>query len=89
MTGEDEVLRRLAPASARIDVCADETGALPRDERAPVVGLADDGIGGGEVADERRPLPGHVPIDGGLGTQRSSQISAATTEEGMSSHEKS
>jgi len=58
VTGEDEVLRRFTPTGARIDVCADETGTLPRDERAPVVGLADDGIGSGEVADDRRPRLG-------------------------------
>ena len=53
MAGEDEVLRGLAPARARVGIRADEPGALTDDQRAAVVGLADDGIGGGEVADER------------------------------------
>ena len=51
--GEDEVLRGLARACTRVDVAADEARTLAAHEVAAVVRLADDGVGGAEVADQR------------------------------------
>ena len=53
VAGEDEVLRGLARAGARVDVAADKAGALAAHQLAAVVGLADERVGGAEVADER------------------------------------
>ena len=51
--GEDEVLRGLARAGARVDVAAEQARALAGHEAAAVVRLADDGVGGAQVADQR------------------------------------
>ena len=53
MPGEDQVLRGLAGAGARVDVAAHEASALAGHQAAAVVRLAHHGVGGGEVADER------------------------------------
>ncbi len=53
VAGEDHVLSGLSPTRAGVHVAADQPRGLTGDERAPVGRLAHDGIGGGEVGDQR------------------------------------